>query len=308
MFNKKISSILIKENSPSHQDIEFVNSNISGDIRLFIDPVLIEVGKTDFCTKAKLVLDDFFKEFYKAYFIDNDNTRKKDLLSHAKEINDSHMGYANKYGHGNTDDGLMKIFSGVEDYIKRIKISRIFELVLFVPNFAEDGMSDLITNVLYKELSDFTLKICQKYKIKTSMCPDERYYWSYQTHNWEKYTGHSLVVEGKSHLLIPKEIVQKNFKFTVDNYLRSVIVQNICDDAAYYDNTTKKEIRPLAKEKVREQLIQKYGSALEIIKDFSEKNENLLKQYQTIVTNKYSALQLSDNELDVTVYGSKLDT
>lgn len=308
MINKNISSILIKENSPSHKDIEFVNTKTSIDIKLFIDPVLIEVGSTDFCLKAKVVLDDFFKEFYKAYFVDNNNIRKKSLLSHAKEINDSHLGYASKYGHGNTEEGLLEIFSGVDDYIKRIKISKIFELVLYVPNFAEDGMSDLITNVLYKELSDFTLKICQKHNIKTSICPEERYYWNRQTHNWEKYTRHSLVVEGKSHLLIPKEIVQKGFKFTVDNFLRSVIVQNICDDAAYYDSATKKEIRPLSKGKVRERLIQEYGSGLEVIKNFAEKDENLLKQYQTIVNKKYSTLQLSDKELDAFVYRNKLNT
>ncbi|MBQ7108372.1 MAG: hypothetical protein IJN95_04710, partial [Clostridia bacterium] len=95
---------------------------------------------------------------------------------------------------------------------------------------------------------------------------------------------------------------------TVDNFLRSVIVQNICDDAAYYDSATKKEIRPLSKGKVRERLIQEYGSGLEVIKNFAEKDENLLKQYQTIVNNKYSTLQLSDKELDAFVYRNKLTT
>lgn len=307
MNKKNISTELLKTNSPSHKDIEFINTKISGDTKLFLDPALIDIGKSEFCTKAKPVLDDFFKEFYKAYFVNNNDSQKKLLLSHAKEINDSHLGYAEKYGHGNTEDGLFEIFRGVDNYIRKIKISKMFELVLYVPNFAEDGMSDLLTNVLYKELSDFTIKICQKYNIKTYSCPEERYYWDCQTHSWKKYIGKSLVISGKCHLLIPKEIVQNHFRFTVDNFLRSVIVQNICDEAAYYDKNTKKEIRPLLKDKVREELIEKHGTELEVIKAFAEKDEKLLKQYQTIVSDKYLSLQLSNEELDNMLYGKTIE-
>ncbi len=305
MVNKNISEVLIKTNFPCHKEIEFVNTKTNGDVLLFIDPVLIDVGQTDFCKKAKVILDDFFNQFYNAYYINNNIASKRILLSHAMEINDTHLGYAIQNGHGNTEDGLLEIFKGVEDYITRIKISKIFELVLYVPNFAEDGMSDLLTNVLYNELSEFTLKICQKYSIKTSICPEERSYWDCKTHKWKKYNGNSLVVNGKPFLLIPKEIVQKSYKFTVDNFLRSVIVQNICDEAAYYDNSTKKEVRPLSKDKVREQLIKENGSALNAIKNFSQKDATLLNQYQNIVLQKYLTLQLSDEQLDVILYDKK---
>ena len=99
--------------------------------------------------------------------------------------------------------------------------------------------------------------------------------------------------------------MQKSYKFTVDNFLRSVIVQNICDEAAYYDNSTKKEVRPLSKDKVREQLIKENGSALNAIKNFSQKDATLLNQYQNIVLQKYLTLQLSDEQLDVILYDKK---
>lgn len=306
MTQKNIANHIFKANYPKHKEISFVNTKISGDTMLFIDPVLIETGVSDFCLKAKVVLQDFFDQFYKAYYITNNSAEKRRLLSHASEVNDSHLGYAQRYGHGNTEDGLIEIFKGIEDYIKNINITKIFELVLYVPGFAEDGMSDLLTNILYQELSEFTLKECKKYNIPVKESPNERFYWDAKTHDWKKYQGKSLIVNNEIFLLIPKEIVQQRYRFTCDNFLRSVIVENICKDAATYDEKTKKIIRP-PKDAVRERLIKENGTILNTIKRFAQNDSNLLKEYQEIVAQKYKTLILSDKELDSIIYKGQED-
>ena len=302
MSKKNISDHLLKVHSPKHEEISFVNTKVNSDTTLFIDPVLIEIGTSNFCNRAKKVLKDFFDQFYNAYYITNNSADKIQLFSHAREVNDSHLGYAKRYGHGNTEDGLIEIFKGVEDYIGN-NITRLFELVLYVPGFAEDGMSDLLTNVLYKELSEFTLSECKQNNVITKKSSSERYYWDTEIHNWKKYEGESLVLDNEIFLLIPKEIVQQRYRFTCDNYLRSVIVENICQDAAVYDEKTKKEIRP-PKDSVRERLIKENGTLFETIKKFSLNNEKLLAEYQRIVDNKYKTLILSNEELDSIIYKS----
>ena len=295
-----ISNSLFNQNLIPHSKIDFVNTTVSRDTRLFIDPVLIEIGQSDFCKKAKSISADFFNQLYSAYYTTNDETKKKYLLSHAQEINDSHLGYAHRYGHGNTEDGLFEIFKGIDDYIASIRISRLFELALYVPNFAEDGMSDLLTNVLYETLSDFTIEQCKKFNLQTTTCTKDRYYWDHKKHCWGKYTGESLVVDGKIILLIPKEIVQTHYRFTCDNFLRSVIVENLCEQQASYDSKGKKSRPP--KDKVREKIVKENGTVAATAKSFAGKDSSLLKQYQKIIDEKYQTLQLSDDELDYRVY------
>ena len=299
-MNNRISNYFVKANTINHSQIEYVNTPIMSDAKLFIDPVLIETGISSFCKTAKIKLADYFKELHRAYYTNNDDLRKRLLLSHAQEINDSHLGYAKKYGHGNTENGLFDIFKGIDEYVNSVKISRLYELVLYIPNFAEDGMSDLLTNVLYKELSEFTLAQCKKQNIKTFKCPEERYFWDIETHSWKKYEGESLLIDDKICLLIPKEIVQTHYRFTTDNFLRSVIVENICEEAAIITKDGKKD-RP-HKDKVREQLIDANGSIFETIRYYAKQDNALLQQYQRIVDHKYQTMQLNDDTLDTILY------
>ena len=300
MSNKHMSDFLFSKHTPKHKDIDFVNSFINRDIELFIDPVLIQIGDSSFCNKVKNKLEDYFRELFKAYYDTKDENRKKYLLKHAQEINDSHLGYATRYGHGNTEEGLYEIFKGIDNYIKGAKLRRTYELALFVPGFAEDGMSDLITNVIYKELSEFTKEQCDKYGLKTCKCPKDRYYWDDKTHSWQKYCGESLLIEEMVCILIPKEIVHHRYKFTADNYLRSVIVENICEEQAIFDEKGKK-CRPL-KNATREKLIKKYGSILDTVLYYTNADEALLDQYCRIVLAKYKESKLPDDELDEIVY------
>ena len=298
--NARISNHLLGDNEIGHNRIDFVNTPILGDAKLFIDPVLIDINPSGFCKKSKIIIDDYFRHLYNEYYITNDKYEKQKLLMHAKEINDTHLGYAKRHGKGHTKDGLYEIFKGIEEYINLIKISEMFELALYTPNFAEDGMSDLLTNILYNELSKFTILQCKKYNIETTKCPKDRFYWDHQTHTWEKYCGESLVINGNIHLLIPKEIVQPRYHFTADDFLRSVIVENICKDRATYGKKGNK-IRP-PKGKVREELLNENGTVFNTVHKFAENDSRLSSQYRKIVHNKYRTAKLSDDGLDSLIY------
>lgn len=147
--NARISNHLLGENEIGHNRIDFVNTPILGDAKLFIDPVLIDINPSGFCKKSKIIIDDYFRHLYNEYYITNDKYEKQKLLMHAREINDTHLGYAKRHGKGHTKDGLYEIFKGIEEYINSIKISEMFELALYTPNFAEDGMCRIYLLIFY---------------------------------------------------------------------------------------------------------------------------------------------------------------
>lgn len=47
-----VSNYLFDKEKPLHKEIEYVNTTFR-DTKLFIDPVLIEIGISDFCLNAK---------------------------------------------------------------------------------------------------------------------------------------------------------------------------------------------------------------------------------------------------------------
>lgn len=108
-----ISNFLNGKNNPSHNELDFINTNTKCDTTLFIDPVLIELGNTDFCEKAKKVTKDYFDKLFDVYYDDIKDNQKRYLLKYAQEINSTHLGYASKNGKGNTEDGLLEIFEGI---------------------------------------------------------------------------------------------------------------------------------------------------------------------------------------------------
>ena len=304
-MDNRISNYLIKNNMPRHNQIDFVNISVQKDTHLFIDPVLIDTGNTEFCKEAKIITNGYFNALYETYYNYGSDTRKRYLLKYAQEINSTHIGYAKRNGQGNTESGLFNVFKGIDNYINSIRLKRTFDIVLYVPNFAEDGMSDLLTNILYKKLSEFTLEQCKKYGFPTSPCIDNRFFWNPLTQNWEKYTGESMIINGKTILLVPKEIVQYRYRFTCDNYLRSVIVENICEDRAIISKDGKK-LRP-KKDDIRSQLINENGTIFLAIKNLTQNKTHFLDQYHKLVDEKYKSLQMSDEELDKIVYGTNFD-
>lgn len=72
------------------------------------------------------------------------------LLPHAGEQNGTRLGYGRgDNGKGNTAEGLEKIFCPLEELITKIKtISKPEDLSVFIPGFAEDGMSGFIDKYL----------------------------------------------------------------------------------------------------------------------------------------------------------------
>lgn len=89
------------------------------------------------------------------------------MLSHAGEQNATRLGYGDgDNGKGNTAEGLMKKFSALDSLIDYIpNMSKPEDLTIFLPNFAEDGLSDLLTNILHKQLNEFTLSQLNKFEI-----------------------------------------------------------------------------------------------------------------------------------------------
>ncbi len=218
-----------------HDNYDFIDVAVNDDTPLFIDPCLIESRRDEWSIKADRIMKSYFNKLFSAYEV-GDKAVISDLLSHANEQNGTRLGYGKGYnGKGNTATGLLKIFSPLEELIHAIKtIGKPQDLSVLLTGFAEDGMSDLLTNIFHECLNEFTIKEMEKHDINTNGNA-EFYTWDMQDQKWKKVRRPVYLIEKKELLLVPKNIVRKNYLFGVNQYFNRIILERMIDEGGYRD-------------------------------------------------------------------------
>lgn len=282
-----------------HANFDFVDVVINDDNELFIDPCLIELYDNEIGQSMKRKISSYMNQLIEAYKTNND-TSKKYLLKCAKEPNATKLGYGNGYnGKGNTVDGLIKDFQPLEKLLDSIStINKIQDLSIFLPGFAEDGMSDLLTNILHKDLSEFTDEQMKKYGIESNGTISFLY-WDDQKCAWSQTIKKGYLINGKEFMLVPKQIVRKKYLFSTGQYFMRIIVERMKDQ--YVDaegkGLSKKDIMKSKRFSGEHWL---YDETME----FTEENNDALEEYHDkwLLFYRENGGGMTDDELDKTIY------
>ena len=232
-MNKVHVSNYLNHGIKGHAKYEFVDVVVNDDNRLFIDPVLIETGHNKWCIEANAIIQSFFNKFYKAYEQGNQTT-KAEILAHAREQNGTRLGYGNGHnGKGNTADGLLCVFKPLEQLISDIKtMKKPEDLPVLIPDFAEDGLSDMLTNILHDHLNQFTLQQLSKYGIN-NFVHIKFWTWNRFTECWEIVDRPCYCIDGRELILVPKSIVRKNYLFKTHQYFNRIILERMREEGYY---------------------------------------------------------------------------
>ena len=203
-----------------HEELDFIDIDETSDTKLFIDPYVIQALSNSFCLEAQKSIETFFNEVFTACKEQN-HSRLRYLLSFASEPNETNLGMKSSsiFGKGTTPDELTNLFSNFYDTVRKNPHieSNSLAMCMYIPNFAEDKMSDLITNIIRKKLYEFTLEQANKWNIalenKDTIIG---YYWDYISLSWKKLIGKPFLVNNTIRLLVPKAIVRKHYVFNVE--------------------------------------------------------------------------------------------
>ena len=297
---KNISSII---NQPTgHKNFDFIDVDLDKDNMLFIDPCLIEVGMSNFCRKANRVMQDCMDHLVSLYRDHSDDREKLAFYDHMHELNYTRLGYGNgRNGKAKTAWGMIQTLRGLQELVdKNIRISKPIDIPIMIKGFAEDCMSDMLTNILFKELNSFTLKQCEKYGLTKQRCREECYYWDKNCHEWRRYHGEVLYIDDQLILMVPKEIVRRSYYYNTEQYFRRIVLERLQQDKTEYDSNGK-EIKP-TKQELKKELLESYSDVRDITVDKTIERPELLDLHHRQMTRLYSGRQLSDAELDGLIY------
>ena len=277
---------------------------MTSDTKLFIDPCLISISQTSFSREAKKIIDDYFDHLFNLYKNNSSRTDKLFLFEHSHEINATKLGYGNgKNGKAKTAEGMVETLASLEDLFKRgIHVSEPIDLPIFIKDFAEDCLSDMLTNILFKCLNQYTIEQLSHYGIKPQMARHKYYYWDIKTHSWEVCRECVIQVNGEGVLLVPKDIVCKGYYYNSEQYFRMIISERLQKEQTTFDPKTGKENVPHKKD-IKEDELRIYDNIKEIDAVHTSHDPSSLDEYHLLMPQKYANRSMSDEELDYLIYG-----
>lgn len=299
-----------------HEELDFIDIDEISDTKLFIDPYVIQALSNSFCLEAQKSIETFFNEVFTACKEQN-HSRLRYLLSFASEPNETNLGMKSSsiFDKGTTSDELTNLFSNFYDTVRKNPHieSNSLAMCMYIPNFAEDKMSDLITNIIRKKLYEFTLEQANKWNIalgnKDTIIG---YYWDYISLSWKKLIGRPFLVNNTIRLLVPKAIVRKHYVFNVECYIKQYILKDIQEDIIKnhpekclrkeYKNG-KRELLPPTRKELYPNFVDGRSHkecALNYTANNKKCSDNFIKDILSKIRHGYGSLD--DNQLDMIVY------
>lgn len=288
----------IKEGCKGHANFEFVDIRLDTDNRIFIDPVVLENATDEWSTNANKCVQSFFD----CLFSTLKNGQSNKLFEHAHEQNATKLGYGNgQNGKGKTANGLENALSELKRLVHTIpSISKGEDIPVLVEGFAEDCMSDLLTNILHEQLNEFT---AQQMKARGILSSGQKTFWTWDMSNnaWIQITKESWSYRGKELLMVPKRIVRKNYLFKAHQYLYGVIIERMQVEKGWEDM---KKIDVL-NNMPRDNEHWEYETVIE----YTKENPDALEEYHKRIPQYYNRAHgmMSDEDLDMAIYGYTIE-
>lgn len=223
---KKIQAAL---SLPKKNNYGFVNSYIDEDVRLYLDYNFIRYENTnnDFDNNtAHSKIIDFFD--YNSQLVQTDlheaiknfKLIKENNLTHFGETRNSHQ----PSGKGPSQLSLEQLFKYIADNPNLELLTSPMDITLIAPRMGPDCFSDLLTNIIFKELYDYTVTTLGKLKKLQYGNQTEHFYWNSKAHKWEKGSFKELLIDGIDTILVPTHICTKKLPYNISKFINGIIL------------------------------------------------------------------------------------
>lgn len=209
------------------RELEFVNINLSGDNQIFIDPLKMKKGLTEFDKNCYQKVDNFMKRLLN--LVRNKEFKQaKNIVDNLYERNETRLGYSleTRYGKSFGENGgntLLKTLAKSNMILDGL-VEDIFDCLILLPNIGEDKVSDLITTIIFLDLVKYTQEQCQKWNIPMKEVELEKLCWDSNKEEWIKVITNLPIHCKVPIVFIPKTIVSCNITFSYEKLYRDVVI------------------------------------------------------------------------------------
>lgn len=211
---------------------DFIDVHIERDTPLFIDPSVIASQTSAWADECVFAIQSYFQRVLDC-IIARDTRQATSLLSRLGEDNSTRLGYsATSHGSG-LGEGLAAKFYRELATSKALHsglISDIEDTALLIEGIREDRISDVTTNIIRKQLVEYTQQTAAYYGIPLVKNVAVGPFWDGHAARWVQHTA-DLPVAGRGPiLLVPKSIVRRVLFHDPSEYYRHYVLEFFKED------------------------------------------------------------------------------
>ncbi|MEO9468650.1 hypothetical protein [Parasphingorhabdus sp.] len=266
--------------------LNFVDVDTQRDKALFIDPHAIGKSSDDWSVSCHQAITSFFQAIVDAIRADR-GADGLTLLNGLHEPNETSLGLSKGEPAGR---GIGRIQA--QQLYNRIRDSRaaqtgilneLSDCELFVPLIGEDKISDITTNVIRRQLIQFTQSQCELKGIPVTEGVPSGFLWNQATSSWDNQYTDLPVVDGRKILLVPKSAVRWNMSFSHAQF-RDHFVLNFLQDEHLRNDTRLVETLNNGRRRVPKSVLkQHYRIDKEFLARFASEHPEVLARYKAVI-------------------------
>lgn len=267
----------------SQSTLEFLDVDINGDTRAFIDPRALRYVESPWARECVSLIQDFFTRVVDS-IRDGDHTYAHGLLASLSEPNETHLGLSkgNAAGRGMGNLLARELWNALRQSraVQTGLLQDLEETALFIEGVAYDRISDITTNIIRGQLVDFTQQVCSYYNIPLTENVVTGRCWSRQSHDWTARLAALPRTTSGRLLLVPKSIVRVSGIYDPGEYYRDYVLPYLENVEREASSGLVHLLKSGGTRVYRKDLRRKYGSGKPANLKFTLENPALLDEYR----------------------------
>jgi hypothetical protein len=211
----------------SQGTFDFVDVDVEHDTALFIDPAVIAHINSPWAQSCTAAIQSFFQEVLDR-IIAGDHRGARALLSHLGEENATHLGFSYESRGSGVGPGLAERFYqelSTSTAVASGLITDLEDTALLIEGVREDRISDVVTNIIRKQLIEFTQQTAAFHGIPLNSGVAVGPYWDTASKRWRQQTFDLPVTSHGPLILVPKAIVRRSLFLNPGEYYRHYVLE-----------------------------------------------------------------------------------
>ncbi|WP_020519497.1 hypothetical protein [Catelliglobosispora koreensis] len=216
----------------SQAELDFVDVDIRNDVGLFLDPKALAQISSPWADSCVASVQSFFQRVLDAIAVD-DHPLAIQLLSMLREPNETHLGLSrgqsrgSGLGHDLAEDFWAAL--STSGAVRTGLIQDLEDTALVVEGIDRDRISDITTNLIRRELIEYTQETCDYYGITLVPGVSSGPLWHAVAGEWREEFTSLPMPDGEKLILIPKAIVRRGLHMNASEFYRHHVLNYLVD-------------------------------------------------------------------------------
>ncbi len=290
----------------SQYEIDFVDVDTRNDTPLYIDPYAISVRNDPWAIECHNHIVDFFQIVVDC-IRNNEDDKAKELLSFLHEPQETHFGVSIAGSNGRGVGGLQSI-----EIFEALKGSRavqtgflkdLEDCALMIEGIDRDKISDIATNIIRRQLIEYTKDQCNLLNIPMASKPSG-FFWDMHEHRWKNDRFDMPMCVGSPMTFVPKSIARTNLVLNYQEYFNKDILEHLQSYHLRASTSLVQTLKNGSRRVTKKSIKRGFSQSKENVYSYSREHPEVLSGYKSRKASTFSDI---DNETIKELQGETLD-